>query len=393
MGAKRLSTLGMALAITLAGLMPQPAPAADGKGGPLGRFISPDFCGAVVIHPLRIQESTLAAAIKSALPKDGPSASAAPLAMLQAQKNAPPGMDVEKLSKLIDPKTIHRVVVLVDPLPVPGVQASPGIIVQFNTDVDGAAILAAVAKDWQPAETAGTKYQKTKNPKAGQPDLAACVTDARTMIAGLEVTVVKMLAPNQQGSQPLLEQLKHTSLNNDIVVEFLAEPLLAKLTKATGKTADEVLAGAGDPGAAVLAKEIKSVSLTLNFSGATLLHAEVVTSKDEAAGGLAMMANMAMAAGKQKYEEAKKSPIPMVPPPVTGALFKVGDEVFAGLTIKVEAARLVANLPMPASLPDALKTVTQIGATMLQGMSPGGPPAGGAPDATGPRPAPSAKPK
>ena len=331
-------------------------------------------------------------AIQSALPKDGSAAAATPAALAQAQKNAPPGMDIEKLSKLIDVKTVHRVVLLVDPLPAPGVPASPGIIVQFNTAVDGAAILAALAKDWQPAESARTKYQKTKNPKAGQPDLAACVIDTQTIIAGLEVTVIKMLAPNQQSSQPLLEQLKHTSLNNDIVVEFLAEPLIAKVAKATGKTADQVLAGAGDPSMAAMAKEIKSVSLTLNFSGATLVHAEVLTGKDEAAGGLAMMANMGVAAGKQKYEEFKKAPSPLLPPPITNALFKVGDEVFAGLTVKAEAVRLVAHLPMPASLPDALKVITQIGATMLQSMqlAPGGPSAGsvsGPPAGSGTAPA------
>ena len=37
-----------------------------------------------------------------------------------------------------------------------------------------------------------------------------------------------------------------------------------------------------------------------------------------------MMANMALAAGKQKYEEFKKSPIPMVPPPVTQAAVQGG---------------------------------------------------------------------
>jgi hypothetical protein len=384
MGAKRFATLGLVLAIALAGLMSGRTQAAEGKGTPLGRFISPDFCGALVIHPLRIQQSTLAEAIKSALPKDSPAATALPLGLLQGQKNLPPGMDVEKLNKLIDPKTIHRVVVLIDPLAAPGADASPGIIVQFNADVDGAAILAAVAKDWQPGESAGTKYQKTKNPKAGQPDMAACVVDSRTIIAGLEVTLVKMLADNQSGSQPLLEQLKHTSLNNDIVVEFLAEPLIAKVAKATGKTADQVLAGAGDPSMAMMAKEVKSVSVALNFSGATLLHAEVATGKDEAAAGLAMLANMGVATGKQKYEEFKKTPSPLLPPPLTEALFKVGDEIFAGLTVKAEAARTVANLPMPASLPDALKTVTQIGSTMLQGMaaSAGGGlsgPAGGTP--------------
>ena len=72
---------------------------------------------------------------------------------------------------------------------------------------------------WQPAEAEGTKYMKMKNPTAGQPDVAAVVADSQTLIAGFDVTVVKMLAKDQ-GEQPLVKQLQRASFKNDIL-EFL----------------------------------------------------------------------------------------------------------------------------------------------------------------------------
>ena len=305
---QRLGSVCVGLAIVLAGLGPRGAMAAEAKAGALARFVAPDFCAAVIIHPERIAKTPLADAIKSAMPKQAQATDAsALLTTLSAQGQLPPGMDADQLAKLLEGKQVHRVIVLVDPMPAADVPVSPGLVVQFSTDVDGAAILSAASKDWKPADTNGTKYQKTKNPEADKPDLGACVVDARTLIFGLESTVVKMLAKSQ-GSSPLLERLRKAKLDNDIVVEVVVEPALKKIAKATGKSIDEALADLAPQ--AAMAKDIKSLSVVVNYSGKTLLHAELVTTKEESAGTLGMLATMGLSAGKEKLEELKKDPPP-----------------------------------------------------------------------------------
>ena len=186
--------------------------------------------------------------------------------------------------------------------------------------------------------------------------------DSQTLIAGLDVTVVKMLAKSQ-GDRPLLKQLQQSSFDNDILVEFQAAPLLAKLPAATGKSLDESLAGLGNPALAVLAKDLQSVSIKLNFGG-TLVHAEVVSGKPESASMMLVLTNVGLGAGEAKFEAFEKNPPPIpLPPPLLSAISKVGDDLFAGLTVKADGAKLVVDLPMPESLPELMKQAAALGAT------------------------------
>lgn len=366
----RLPTVSVGLAIILSGLLSHTAPAAE-KGTNLSRFISADFCAAIVVHPERISTSPLAAALKSAFPSQGDAPDLSSLVKIAAaQGPLPAGLDADQLAQLLKGKPVHRLVLLVDPFPTPKIPAAPGLIVQFSADIDGQAILAATSKDWKPAEAQGVKYQTVKNPEADQPDIAACVVDNRTILVGLESTVVKMLAKSPS-PQALLEQLRKTSLNHDIIVEFIADPLLTKLTQTTGKSVEESLTALGPQGA--MFKDLKSLSATLDYSGKTLFHAELVTAKDESSGMLGMLANMGLTAGKEKFEELKKAPPPF-PPAILDPLMKLGDEVLKNLKIKNTGPRLIVDLPMPASLPDALKAMGQL-APMLQQLPSQPPPA------------------
>ena len=359
--------LGLAIALTW--LIPGGTSVV--RGADLARYLSSDFSAALVIHPRRIGKSTLADAVKSWLPKEMASADPvkAAIAALARQKNLPPGMDPAKLAKLIEGKAVIRVMIFVDPMPTADMPAAPGIIVQFADDIDGDGILSAISSEWQPAEANGVKYKTLKDPEPGKPDLAALVPDARTLIAGLNATVVKMLA-KEQGPQPLLKQLQHASFDNDILLEFVAEPLWAETAKGGGKPADKILATMGGPGLVKFAKEIKSVSIKLNFSGKTLLHAEVATDTPDRATMYAAAARTAITDVKPKFEEMKKQPPPLLPPPAIAALSKLGDEVFDGLTVTNDGPRLDVDLAMPASLPDALKLATQILAQMGSQMQP-----------------------
>src|SRR6516162_9237327 len=97
----RITVAAIALASSLLINM-QAARAAD-----LTQYISPDFCGVLVIHPDRICESTLGEAVKSVLPKEiGGDPAALIVANLKKQKDPPKGMDADKLVSLLKGKTV-----------------------------------------------------------------------------------------------------------------------------------------------------------------------------------------------------------------------------------------------------------------------------------------------
>ncbi|MGO9113152.1 MAG: hypothetical protein ACLP9L_28290 [Thermoguttaceae bacterium] len=361
MTSKQWAEFSLGLAIALAGLIPGGTNLA--RGANLARYLSSDFCAAVVIHPDRISKSTLAVGLKSSLPKEmlSDGSNLAAITPMMNQKNLPRGMDLAKLAELLKGKTIVRIVVLIDPILTADVPAAPGIIVQFGDDIDGDAILSAVCSEWQPAETNGVKYKTLKNPQPGKPSIAALAPDARTLIAGLDGTVVKMLAKDQ-GSQPLLKQLRHTNFDNDIILEFSAEPLLAQAAK-RGEPVEKAIAAMDD--LLNSARSVKSFSVKVNFSGESLLHAEIVTDTPVRAAMCAAAARSQIADIRPQFEAMKKQPPPLVPPPALPVLSKLGDEVFDSLTVKNEGPHLTVDLPMPASLPEALRLAGQIAAAQL----------------------------
>ena len=364
----RITVAAIALASSLLINM-QAARAAD-----LTQYISPEFCAVLVIHPDRIGESTLGEAVKSVLPKEiGGDPAALIVANLKKQKDPPKGMDADKLVSLLKGKTVHRVVLMIDSTMEKNNTPNAAMIVQFGSDIDGEGILSAVTTEWQPGEANGVKYRKMKG-KPGEADGAAVAPDSRMLIFGVESTVAKMLA-NNEGERPLLKQLQKASLKHDILVEVYVEPLLAGLAKSTGKSADVLLAQTGNP---ELAKDVKSLSLQLDFSGTKLLHAEVGTGKPDTAAKLVGMGLAGVADCKQQFEAVKKQPPPFIPPPLVPVLSKLGDEIFAGLQIKSEGSLLTADLPMPDSLPDALKEGAKMIAPLVaNGGNAAAPPPGG----------------
>jgi hypothetical protein len=350
-----------AVAIALAGLVPQGSNAA--QAADLQPYISPDFCAVIVIHPERIQESTLALALKSALPQQtGGDPMATVTAMVKKSKDLPKGMDVDKLVALVPWKSIHRIVLVVDSAMAKNAPGS-AVIVQSNTDIDGEGIIAALTTDQQPAEANGVRYAKLKG-KPGDTDGAALAADKRTLILGEESTVLKMLAKNE-GDRPLLKQLQRASLKHDILIEFCAEPMWAGLKKSTGKSQDELLAATPIAPMGPMAKDVKSLSLRLNFSGESLLHGELGSGKPETALTLATLGKGQVEGAKQQFEKMKNNPPLGIPPMLLPILSKLGDEVFGGLEIKSEGPLLTVDLAMPASLPDALKAVAKLASAMM----------------------------
>lgn len=175
-----------------------------------------------------------------------------------------------------------------------------------------------------------------------------------------------MLAAHH-GEPPLLKQLQHASFDNDIILEYCAEPLWTGLTKASGKSLDEILAPlvGKDPATAGMVKDVKSISLRVNFSGKTLLRGDVATGKPETAAAMSMIGQQLKGVAKQKLEELKKQPPPGPMAMLAPIFSKVADEALAGLEIKADGPQMTVELATPDSLAATLKGLAQTFGAMI----------------------------
>lgn len=358
----RLIGLRTVAVVTLLGLSslwcaPVSAQGKTTKADPvnLTKFIGPDFCVAVVVHPSRILKSPVAevfppqqAAGAAAVTADGPMAA--------------------KLQKVLDPKMLRRVVVLLDPTPEGGMPVSPAVIAQFDQDFD-----ASILEDPEivTKEHEGFTYHASKTPGKNGVTMAAYVAGPRTVLAASETILKKMLTPSE-GPRPLLDQLRRASLKNDIGVEILVEPL----AKAFPMKAAGPPGGPADMQTAAL-KEMKSASMAINFSGETLATLTIVMSKEEAADQLNGMLALFKMMADGKLQELKGQPAG--PGAVPGPIFDLGEQLLKGLKVRKDGDSVVASVAMPENFPELLKEVAEAAKQMvppgLPGAMPGAVPA------------------
>ncbi len=335
--------LGAAGLLTLIG--PSGVASAAPKTDPvnLTQFIGPEFCAALVIHPSRLAKAPMFTGLSlpdtSSMTKAGPPEAALAAEFFKAEK-------------------IRRIVLLVASTAEGGIGPSHltvGAIIQFNDDVDSESFLKQVAKDAEPATLGDATYLTSKalcippDPvaKTAAVPSAAFVAGPRTLLIGLEPAMKKMLAP-ASGPRALLEQLKHSSLNNDILIQIAAEPLMKSEAGAMLKARTQ--AQPKQPGVELI-DDVKSIALAINLTQEPLLKLAVVGAKPDSAdkfSGLMQVAKMGIAAA---LDGAKKNPSPMLPPDLKEPLFKVADEIVAALQVAKQGDEVVLTIAQPPTLP------------------------------------------
>jgi len=322
----------------------------------LSQYVAGDFCAAIVVHPHRMAQSPMLAKLPQA-----PEKPAVPPVV--------PGVDLSELNTLLKPLNLRRIVVLIDPLPKDNLAFFPGVIFQFEEEVAGNELLAKVFSDLEAAEFKGQKYQKSAAAGAalGNVPLGLHWGDPWTLIVAPEPTLQKMLAV--AGPQPLLEPLRKAGLKNDVLVQVMAEPILAAYQRASGQTPEQLKAAmAGNP-AGMFIGEVTAAGLTLNLSGDMLCELRVATKSDAVAGQLVGLAGMGLAMGKQQFAALKDAPPPQIPPPLVEPVMTVGQQILDGMQAKQEGSEAVLSIKMPAGLPKLLETAATM-ATAMAGTKP-----------------------
>lgn len=316
----------------------KPAAKADSRN--LAEFIAPDFCAALVVHPGRL--------MKSAAARGMPSGGAPALASGAAR--AAPGA---KVLESVDPQKLRRVVILIDPTPMADSPISPAVILQFEEDTDSKALLSKEVQDIESVDYQGKTYLRSQSAGKGDVAGAAYIAGPRTLLLAPEPTLKKMLTAGGE-PRPLLEQLRRTSLNNDLIIEVFAPPLI----KLMGEAAKPAGKQGPSPSAMATAmlEEIKSASLTFNLSGDTLLQLTIVGAKNDSAdklhGQLSLLQMMIAGAGAKQPEE-KAAPGP------AGALADLSQQLLKDLQVTKQEDRVVVTLPMPKDFTELVKKFSE----------------------------------
>ena len=114
--------------------------------------MSADFCAAIVVHPSRLAKGD----VLKKIPLD--SLLGAGLDRLTDSPKVKQAMRLENLS---------RVTIFVEPFPGGNVAFFPAAVIEFNSDIDGKALLKDVWKDWREVSFHGHAYHSTKAGMAG----------------------------------------------------------------------------------------------------------------------------------------------------------------------------------------------------------------------------------
>jgi hypothetical protein len=302
----------------------------------LSAFVHPDFCAAIVLHPSRMLQSPLMKQMESLSGMAGSAAAG------NTGGGGPNMALAGELHKFL-PK-IRRMTVLLSPAPAEKSLVQGAAIVQFQDAADVEPFLAILFKKEAPktAEYQGTQYwiQPTNQ-------IVTCHAGGRILIPTQEATLQKMLGRNT-GSRPLLDQLRRAGLDHDMLIEVLAEPVLAAVAKSTGQSPAAMVTKAGPLGD--LFTETKSLSLAVDLSGETLARLRIASGSEESANKLMGVFSLAPMMGPQLIAQAKKEPPKGLPPAAAQVVIELGEELLQGLKVTKEGNSVVVTLAMPKDL-------------------------------------------
>jgi hypothetical protein len=309
----------------------------------LEKFVSADFCAAIVVHPSRMANGD----VLKQIPLD--SLLAAGLSRLT---------DSPKLKQLMQVENVRRVTIFIEPFPGGNVAFFPAAAIEFNSDADGKAVLQEVWKDLREVSFHGHTYLSTKAGMAGAPT-AALVSDKRTVLVAPEGTLNKMLDANKENA--LMKQLRQSDLDHDVVLEYSGDALADRITRVFNVPIERLLEDPHtDVASKMLVRDVKSVSLSLDFNGGQLLRGKVATPSTEAADRILKTIASARETFAAKYSQNGAAALAQIPPPLREPLDDTLKQALHDFGVKASENSVSLSLPTPKSWPDLVRAAADL---------------------------------
>jgi hypothetical protein len=301
-------------------------------------YIAPEFCVALVVHPRRL--------LASPLLKDVPLKDLTPKEVKEA------GLDVRK---------IEQVVVLYEPESGNQTRPDGGAIIRFSEDVNGKKMFTKLAKEVTEATFKGKKYYKASDDSdTGRGPVSCYVADARTLVIAPEQPLHKMMLA-KEGKGPLVERLRDTDADQDVIAVLLMEPLREK--------AQELLKGVRtddlpDEFKAIhkLPELLKAATASVNLSGDTLVRLDLEAKDNEASESVLKMAKEGVEQVKAFYKLLGRGIFAKMDKKLADPAKKLTDELITKVNIRDEAPRVVLEIGTPSDFAElSTKLAPQVG--------------------------------
>ena len=288
--------------------------------------IAADFNAALIVHPRRLLQSPSLAA----LPQDELGAAV-----------------VRKWG--VDPRSIDRAVVLMDPLPGGKTLFFGGAILRFAEAVDGKKQLARSMQGVEEVNFNGKKYYKSKGKEAVIAGIRMCgyVADERTIVIAPEPMLRKMIVADDTRS-PLIDRLRSADLDQDVVAVFLLEPFRALARERVKSLKSNLPAELA--ALTTLPDRLQSMTVSLNLTGATFLKVDLEANSEESGRVVLDLAHAGQGMARSVYPNVRQALKAQVPNDLATSIFAVADGALDGIRVQQDGSHVLISLKAPPGL-------------------------------------------
>jgi hypothetical protein len=313
------------------GVAPAPTPAVR---RPLDlKYIPANASAAVVVHPRRMVQSPLVAAV------------------------LPPSVRDEMVKDGVKPEQLEQMIVFAQveapgnpaAAPPPDPTPLPGAILRFAEPVDGKQILTHLLKGLREESRDGKTYYRSSSGEEilGLP-LAGAVPDERTVLVAPEPILRKMLVADGGAKSPLLDRLRQMDTRDEVTGIVVVEPyrnLLKALADPLKTQLPPTLADA-----ASLPDRVVAVTAAVNLADKTLLRVSLEADSEESVVVLDALAFTGLNWARKVYPDFRPTLLRGIPAEVLQPALAVADQLYGGVQMMKEGKRLVVRLEKPEGL-------------------------------------------
>ena len=296
------------------------------KAAGVGKWIPPTFAAAVVVEPARLEKAA-----------------------------AGVGLPVESLWRLVesttglDPRTVERFTLLVDPLPGGNVAFFPAVVARFPADAEAKKQLAPLLGKSVVKRVRGNKtYLLSSRYKMAGVEIAGFAADDRTLLFGPWPSLVPMLDPNNERGA-LAKLAAAEDLDHDLVVALAARPVQDKITRLAALRIARLMPSPLEPAWEVF-KHLDTAVLRVDLAAAAMVRAEFRAFDKGSAAAVHEAVKRGLATAKEMYAGVRPSLAQLLPAGVAPRLTLLLDAAVNNAVVTADGKTVIVTVARPNAL-------------------------------------------